>query len=211
MRTLGGFLLGLILAVGAVGLAQQGTIGDVSSGGGWVGTATSALGMATYYIGFGTDPADTGQLRLPGGGVIAFESSPSGADATITFDSSEYLTFAGATGLGLNDPVLLGTHATLTVNSTTALNLNNASASYNVLACTGAETINTITNAVAAGYLLVLEHSDSECTIADDDDPTAADAVNLTGTATNSVGAAGKTLILIYTGAHWQQIGGSAN
>lgn len=81
---------------------------------------------------------------------------------------------------------------------------------YISLACTGAETINTIAGG-ATGLELVIEHTDTECTIADDDDPTAANAVNLTGTATNDAGAVGKVIRLLYDGTHWLQVGESAN
>jgi hypothetical protein len=79
-----------------------------------------------------------------------------------------------------------------------------------VLACTGAETINTITGGVA-GMLLTIEHTDTDCTFADDDSATATDAIDLTGTATNDVGAVNKMIGLIYNGTHWLQLYESDN
>jgi len=76
------------------------------------------------------------------------------------------------------------------------------SSRYLVLACTGAETINTITGG-RVGLQLVIEHTDTECTLADDDDPTAANAIDLTGTATTDVGAVAKVIVLLYTGTAW--------
>lgn len=82
--------------------------------------------------------------------------------------------------------------------------------SYVTLACTGAETINTITGGIA-GMRLLIEHTDTDCTVADDDAATAADAVDLTGTASNDVGAAAKLLMLHYNGTHWLELSESDN
>ena len=79
-----------------------------------------------------------------------------------------------------------------------------------VLVCTGAETINTITGGLA-GMRLYIENTDTECTLADDDDATAADAVDLTGTASNDVGAVNKMIVLYYTGTYWLQVAESDN
>lgn len=79
-----------------------------------------------------------------------------------------------------------------------------------LLACTGAETINTITGGVS-GMLLTLEHTDTECTIADDDAATASNAVDLTGAATSDVGAVNKMLVLYYNGSYWMEVAESDN
>lgn len=79
-----------------------------------------------------------------------------------------------------------------------------------LLACTGAETINTITGGIS-GMLLVIENTDTECTIADDDSATATDAIDLIGTGTNDVGAVAKVITLIYNGSHWLQTAESDN
>lgn len=83
------------------------------------------------------------------------------------------------------------------------------SSNYVLLACTGAETINTITAGVA-GMVIWVENSDTDCTIADDEDPTAANAIDLTGAA-NDVGAVSKVIELLYTGSHWRQVSESDN
>lgn len=80
---------------------------------------------------------------------------------------------------------------------------------YISLACTGAETINTITGGIT-GMELIIEHTDTDCTIADDEDPTAANAIDLTGAASD-VGAVGKVIRLLYNGTHWLQTGESDN
>lgn len=81
---------------------------------------------------------------------------------------------------------------------------------YISLACTGAETINTITGG-RQGLVLYIANTDTDCTIADDDDATAADAVDLTGAASNDVGAVKKVLVLIYNGTDWEEVTESDN
>ena len=82
--------------------------------------------------------------------------------------------------------------------------------SYITLACTGAEAIDTITGGVT-GMRLYIEHTDTDCTLNDDDAATAADAIDLTGAAANDVGAAKKVITLIYNGTDWLQVGESDN
>ena len=89
----------------------------------------------------------------------------------------------------------------VTVNGATTFAVTS---SYVTLACTGAETINTITGGTA-GLIVYLENTDTECTIADDDDVTAANAIDLIGTATSDVGAVNKVITLLYTGTYWVQ------
>lgn len=84
-----------------------------------------------------------------------------------------------------------------------------ASASYVVLACTGPETISTITGG-NPGMYLIIENTDTECTIADDNDPTASDAIDLTGSA-NDTGAVAKVIALIYNGTSWLELYESDN
>lgn len=88
-----------------------------------------------------------------------------------------------------------------------------ATASYVVLTCTGAETLNTITlTGVATGTILDIQHGDTDCTIADDDDVTAANAIDLTGTATNDLGAINKIIsVRRASGGYWLQIAESDN
>lgn len=78
-----------------------------------------------------------------------------------------------------------------------------------VLACTGAEAIDTITGG-RQGLVLYIEHTDTDCTLNDDNTATAADAMDLTGSA-NDVGAAAKVTVLIYNGTHWYEITESDN
>ena len=85
------------------------------------------------------------------------------------------------------------TQPTVTVDSATTAAITT---SQITLACTGAETINTITGGVQGMRLLIL-HYDTDCTLADDDDATAADAIDLTGTATFDVGAVNKVIELV--------------
>ena len=87
-----------------------------------------------------------------------------------------------------------------------------ATSSYIVLTCTGAETLNTITiTGVATGTILDVEHGDTDCTIADDEDPTAANAIDLAGAATD-VGAVNKIITLRrHSGGYWVQLSESVN
>lgn len=110
--------------------------------------------------------------------------------------------FTGYTYLGATP-----SRNTVTVDTATTFAVTSA---YVVLACTGAETINTITGGLT-GMELILEHTDTECTIADDDDATAANAVDLTGAATNDVGAVNKVIKLLYNGTYWLQMSESDN
>ncbi len=97
---------------------------------------------------------------------------------------------------------------TITVSSGTTFA---AQDSYIVLACTGAQNIATITgNAATTGVILWIEHTDTNCTLVDDDSPTAANALNLVGSA-NNAGAAGKVIGLIYNGTSWLQVAQSIN
>ena len=101
-------------------------------------------------------------------------------------------------------------YANLTTKTVDAATTFAATNNYELLLCTGAETINTITGGTN-GMFLVLSHGDTDCTIADDDDPTAADAIDLTGTATNDVGAVKKNIVLVYNGTDWSQVSESDN
>ncbi len=115
------------------------------------------------------------------------------------------ITDDGVVGLTVADgAIALSSHSTVTVNGATTFA---ATESYLILACDGPETINTITGGTQ-GQLLVIENTDTECTIANDDAPTAANAVNLSG-ALDDVGAAEKLIMLIHNGASWFQVGES--
>lgn len=110
----------------------------------------------------------------------------------------------------LRDLRAMQSRSTTTVDGATTFATTATYQGYLVLACTGAETINTITGAVT-GTRLYIENTDTDCTIADDDDATAANAIDLTGVATNDVGAAKKIIGLIYNGTDWLQFFESDN
>ena len=80
---------------------------------------------------------------------------------------------------------------------------------YVLLTCEGAETIDTITGG-RQGLVLYLEHTDTDCTLNDDETPTATDAIDLTGAATD-VGAAAKMIMLLYNGTSWYELSESDN
>lgn len=126
------------------------------------------------------------------------------ATATIGQDLTTELSFF------LRDLRAMQSRPTVTVDAATTFATTSTYIGYIVLACTGAETINTITGAVT-GTRLYIENTDTDCTIADDDDPTAANAIDLTGVATSDVGAAKKLIGLIYNGTDWGQFFESDN
>ena len=141
-------------------------------------------------------------------------------------DTNGYLMVTTAAGAGTDGPLtnfgnlqlktdsngylLVVPHATrqsVTVDAATTFAITST---YAVVACTGAETINTITGGFT-GAVLYLENTDTDCTIADDDAAVAANAINLTGAGTNDVGAAEKILVLLYNGTDWQEVTESDN
>ena len=107
---------------------------------------------------------------------------------------------------------LKGTHprVAVTVDAATTFAVSGRFGwAYVLLACTGAESIDTITGGTT-GMLLFIEHTDTDCTLNDDADATAADALALTGAATD-VGAVEKMLVLIYNGSYWLELAESDN
>ena len=91
----------------------------------------------------------------------------------------------------------------------TVASATNMAIDSNVVTLTGTTQIATITGGVSGQLLTIIFTTAIQVT--DDDTATATDAVNLVGTATNFTSAAGDTLQLVYTGAHWREIGRSVN
>ena len=110
----------------------------------------------------------------------------------------------------LRDLRAMQSNTTTTVDAATTFATSATYLGRITLACTGAETINTITGAVT-GTRLIIHHTDTDCTMADDDAATAANAIDLTGVATNLVGAAKLVIVLVYNGTDWEQMSGSDN
>ena len=132
-----------------------------------------------------------------------------GSDAEVYFDATDLVLDPDVAGSGKVrfKGATRKDNQAATVDSATTFA---ATSDYITLACTGAETINTITGG-SAGQVVLLENTDTDCTLADDDDPTAADALDLTGAATNDVGAVAKVLTLVHNGTHWKQAAESDN
>lgn len=152
--------------------------------------------VSTAYV-IGAATTSGIRLDLTAGGNLAVREGDDTANAAVIakdFYPSAFIS------MGTTRP-------TITVDSATTFV---ATASYLVLACTGAEQINTITGG-AAGVVLYLENSDTDCTLDDDDTATATDAIDLTGTNTDDVGAVNKVVVLIYNGTHWLQVAESDN
>jgi hypothetical protein len=159
-----------------------------------------------HYIGLGAN------ITLRSGGQIGWSTNTAPLDGNIDVallrGAADRLDLATGASFNLvSGTISLAGRPTVTVDAATTFAVAN---SYMILACTGVETINTITGG-RTGLIVWLENSDTECTIADDDDPTAADAVDLTGTATNDIGAVKKVIGLMYNGSSWLQIFESDN
>jgi hypothetical protein len=157
----------------------------------WAGPLTPT---ATNYA-FSSDGTDLVLNAGGAAGLLQLRSNNS-VELQATVD---IVTITGRLGLSTRQSVTVDGDTTFAITS-----------SYVLLACTGAETINTITGG-STGVELVLEHTDTDCTIADDDDPTAANAVDLTGAATNDAGAVNKIITLRYNGTYWLQVSESDN
>jgi len=139
--------------------------------------------------------ADDGELWV-GGGLKLF--SDGGGDI-------------GNTGANrVNDIHMTGRlehdRQSVTVDSATTFAITS---DYVLLACTDAETIDTITGGLE-GTRLIIEHTDTDCTLNDDNDSTASNAIDLTGSG-NDVGAVAKFIMLVYNGSHWSQLAESDN
>ena len=98
---------------------------------------------------------------------------------------------------------------TVTVDAATTFAASGTYQARVTLACTGAEAIDTITGGVA-GMRLIIHHTDADCTLNDDETPTAANAIDLTGAA-NDVGAAKKNMVLLFDGTSWEELSESDN
>ncbi len=144
----------------------------------WLATASSANLLAAM-----TDETGTG--------LAVFATSP-----TLT---TPVLGVATGTDLALGGKLSVSTREAIVVDAATTFAVTS---SYVTLACTGAEVIDTITGGVT-GMELTIEHTDTECTLNDDDAATAADAIDLAGAATDDVGAVGRTVVLRYNGTFW--------
>lgn len=212
--------IAIIVGTLALGVIGGGGISYDAPVGGGIGTGGTVLSGTIKVnddidITFGTDSDytagyDSGNGRyelrstnIDGGGTDGDIFRVAEGQRTVSF-----LGGVSVTGnITANGKMAHGSGTTVTVDGATTFAVQT---NYHVLACTGNETINTITGGVT-GMVLYLENSDTECTIADDDTPTAADAIDLTGAATTDVGAAAKVLVLLYNGASWLEVGESDN
>ena len=122
---------------------------------------------------------------------------------------------AGAKGQDLSTDLALLTRGTIpqvavTVDAATTFAVSPRFPwAYISLACTDAESIDTITGG-RTGLVLYIAHTDTDCTLNDDETATAANAIDLTGAATD-VGAAKKVIALIYNGDSWEELFESDN
>lgn len=203
-------------AVFAAGSAASPSI-NFGGDDGFYSVSGNAIGVSVdgavrqYFEGSGTNY----QFTLASG-VLKFNGLGDAAGTWISQSSAGVLDIesnAGLSTLGLLRSNLQADYFASTSRPTTTVDGATTFAvttSYLVLACTGAETINTITGGVT-GQIVLIENTDTDCTIADDDDATASNAVDLTGTATNDVGAVAKVITLIYNGTYWLQTAESDN
>lgn len=175
--------------------ATVGLIGLLLGAGITVSWATD--GPLTSALNLGVRVNENGHLMITTGSIGATDGPLTNfGNVALRTDENGYL----ITAVGSQ------TKQSATVNGATTFALTS---SYVVLACTDAETINTITGG-KTGMELVIENSDTDCTIADDDDATAANAIDLTGSG-NDTGAVAKVMTFLYNGTHWLQMSESDN
>lgn len=180
-------------------------------------TDTGVFRVTTNVLGFTAGGGSTGVAGINSSGVVILDTLSLGwtngasltnaVDVSLGRGAADRLDLATGDSFNVvNGRIGYGAQA-VTVDGATTFAITSG---YVVLACTGAETINTITGGLT-GMTLIIENTDTECTIADDDAPTAANAIDLTGTATTDVGAAKKIITLLYNGTDWVQISESDN
>ena len=77
------------------------------------------------------------------------------------------------------------------------------------LNCAAPQNLNTITGGVVGQRLLIF-HDDGNCTIIDDNAPTAANAINMKGGGGggDNSGSVDESIVLIFNGTHWIHAGG---
>ncbi|HYE88053.1 MAG TPA: hypothetical protein VEA16_16940 [Vicinamibacterales bacterium] len=210
-------VVALTLLVGALA-ASPGAQVQIERG--WTGIerfAAAVVGVPTGYsfripingqLQFGTN---TNVIAYSNANAQFFGNAQSGTGYSIDFTTSGQAWFLNGAGTDIASVragfFVHSDRSTVTVDGATTFA---ATVSYIILACEGAETINTITGG-KTGAELIIEHSDTDCTITDDDSATASNAIDLTGAATNDVGAVAKVIRLLYNGSHWLQIGESDN
>ena len=146
-------------------------------------------------------------------GALTFLGLGNGTDEDLTLNLDDVAntvgvsSSTGVTSLDMQEIAIVNNENSVTVDGATTFAITSP---FVTLACTGAETINTITGGITT-MILTIRHTDTDCTIADDDAATAANAVDLEGTATNLVGAAKLMLQLYYNGTDWEQVSKSDN
>jgi len=183
--------------------------------------STAAMTGTALVVGRRTPATSTtfdsiiiGQVRISSeqAGILTFRSLV-GNSEDLRLDlasSADLFAFSSSTGAAIFDTSSFKQRrasSTLTVDGATTVQITR---DHHVLACTGPESINTITGG-SQGMLLILQHTDTDCTLVDDDDPTATNAIDLTGSA-NDVGAVGKVIVLLFTaGSTWLEVTESDN
>lgn len=207
---------------GAVTFAASGTNGSAESitvnldDTSDTATFSSATSVTTWT--FGDVSVMASRLRSSGTTITLDTSAGAGVGCTVNnnapakFSCGNNAVDLGASGAAFKSLVasgtaVLGSAGITTVDGATTFAVTS---SVMTLACTGAETINTITGGIA-GMVVWIINNDTDCTIADDDVATASNAIDLTGTGTNDVGAVAKVIGLLYDGSSWLQIFESDN
>lgn len=134
-------------------------------------------------------------------GVVTSLTNSSGIAANLSDETGTGALVFG-TAPAISAPVFSGlmsiTQVNVDIDGATTFAVTS---SYTNLTCTGAETINTITGGVT-GAILYIELGDSTCTLANDDAPTATDAIDLDG-AGDVGGDVNMMVALIFTGSNW--------
>ena len=197
--------LALVNNTAAAAGAQQWSPRLLLSGNGWKTNATAA----SQAVQWRAEVIPVQGAAAPTGSVV-FTPIINGSDGTpVSFNSTgsivltNTLSTAHIVSSGLQS---YGAAVTATVDGATTFAMTST---FMNLACTGAETIDTITGG-SAGVILILSHQDTDCTFNDDASPTAANALALTGAATD-VGAVQKFIGFVHDGNAWQELWESDN
>lgn len=198
-------LLAIALFLGAYTLVE-----------GQSGPYSAQIQAALRSITAGSVNVPVGSITGLGTGVATWLATPSTANffSAVTGETGSGAV-VGATSPTLVTPILGAATVSTVTHTPQAVDVNGATtfaitSDHVVLTCDGAETIQTITGG-AHGMLLVIEHGDTDCTLDDDDDATAANAIDLTGADTDDVGAVNKVTVLVRGASYWKQVGESDN
>ncbi|MBI2123910.1 MAG: hypothetical protein HYU04_01590 [Candidatus Wildermuthbacteria bacterium] len=157
-----------------------------------IASTTAAGGATVYGLEIATNAANLEGLWVSAGKAVFAENVTITAGG-LTVSAGDVLVNDGAVAVAVE-----------TVASAGAMAIDS-----NVVSVTGTETIGTITGGVAGQTVILI--FGASLTVTDDDSPTAANAINVAGTATNFSATATDTLTLVFDGTSWYEVARSVN